>query len=153
LRRWMIAKTPLSGGDPNAEAPPPPGIEDDAEATLVIDMKVINQLRALDRKGRPSRLDRAVSRFMEIAPPLVAGMRENFESGDADLLWRAAHSLKSSAGALGATRLSRRCAEIEAFARQADIARTQPLVEALGDDLSAAISGLRALIGELHVSA
>ena len=35
------------------------------------------------------------------APSLVSTIRESHAKGDAEALWRAAHSLKSSAGALG----------------------------------------------------
>ena len=80
-------------------------------------------------------------------------MRENCEKGDAEALWRAAHSLKSSAGALGAKQLSQRCAEIESRARNSDIDAARPLVAALDDDLTAAIDDLQALIGEMHVPA
>ena len=71
LLRWLTPR----GAMPTAilEAPPPeppapaaPSLRD------VIDSAVIDGLRALDRNAGSSRLARAVSRFVEIAPPLVA---------------------------------------------------------------------------------
>jgi len=137
-----------------------PTDDDDAalaanEATVpahdeVIDAAVIQGLRALARPGKPSPLNRALARFLETTPSIVASIRDNCEKSDADSLWRAAHSLKSSAGALGAKQLSARCAEIESRARDTGTDAARPLVSFLDDDLAAAISGLKALAEEVH---
>jgi HPt (histidine-containing phosphotransfer) domain-containing protein len=87
---------------------------------------------------------------LSIAPPLAASIRQCCERSDAEALWQAVHSLKSSAGALGAKHLLQRCAEIESRARTSGVEAAKPLVDALDDDLTAAIRGLQALIGELH---
>ena len=115
----------------------------------VIDMAVIDGLRALDSKGGKSRLLRAVSRFTEVAAKLATTIHEEFEKNDTETVWRAAHSLKSSAGALGAWQLAGRCAQIERHARDSDIEQTRPHVAALDHDLTAALRDLRALMGEL----
>jgi HPt (histidine-containing phosphotransfer) domain-containing protein len=98
-------------------------------------------------------LERAVSRFVESAPPLVAAIRNSHNTADAESLWKAAHSLKSGAGALGAARLSRRCAEIESSVRQSGIEAARPLLGFLDQDLAEAVHGLRVLIGDMHVPA
>jgi len=116
----------------------------------VIDAAVIDGLRALARPGRPSPLARALDRFVATSPAIVAAIREHRDSGDADALWRAAHSLKSSAGVLGAKQLSLRCAEIETRARDSGIEAARPLVDFLDDDLNAAISGLKAAAEEIN---
>jgi HPt (histidine-containing phosphotransfer) domain-containing protein len=92
-----------------------------------------------------------VSCFAEIASPLVAEMQTACEANDTETLWRAAHSLKSSAGALGANQVARHCAEIESRARDSNIEQSRPFVAALGNDLPAAIHCLQALIGEMCV--
>jgi CheY-like chemotaxis protein/HPt (histidine-containing phosphotransfer) domain-containing protein len=124
-----------------------------ADDSDVMDMAVIDGLRALARKGGPSRLERAIVCFEEIAPQLVATIQETCAAGDAEALWRAAHSLKSSAGALGAKRLARHCAEIESCARAAGVDDTRPLVAALDGELVAAVRSMRTVIGEMHVPA
>ena len=75
-------------------------------------------------------------------------MRENAARGDTEALWRTAHSLKSSAGALGAVRLSELCGEIEVASRDAGIRRAGPLVDAIGEELDAARRSLAVLVGE-----
>ena len=93
---------------------------------------------------------RALPRFFETAPSLVAAIRDHCDKGDAEALWRAAHSLKSSAGALGAKQLSLRCAEIETRAREDGVDAARPLTEFLADDLAAAINGLKTLAGDVQ---
>ena len=130
LRRWLA---------PGAEAAP-------RLPASIIDRTVVDNLRALDRKRGSSRLERAVQQFLAVAPPLADTMREKAGERDNDALWRAAHSLKSSAGALGAMQLAQRCAEIEAAARDRDTDRVRRLVEPLADELTAAMQGLQSLI-------
>jgi two-component system, sensor histidine kinase and response regulator len=151
LLRWLVPVGTME--KVGADAPLVPAIAEKSEESAVIDMAAIAGLRALDRKGGPSRLGRAVSRFAEIAPGLAASIRDNCQKGDGEALWRAAHSLKSSAGALGAKQLAQRCGEIESRARSSGVEAAKPLVEALDHDLTAAIQGLKALMGEMHVPA
>jgi len=113
----------------------------------VIDEAVIARIRALDRKGRASRLGRTVSQFESIAPALVATIKTKSQENDPEALWRAAHSLKSSAGALGATLLSQRCGEIEATVRNSGVEPAKPLIEILDEDLADAMQCLKSLVG------
>jgi two-component system sensor histidine kinase/response regulator len=119
----------------------------------VIDIAVIDGLRAMARPGRPSPLARALPRFLETAPAIVTNIRDHCDRGDGEALWRSAHSLKSSAGALGAKLLAQRCAEIEARAREGGVNAAQLLVAFLADDLAAAISGLKAAAEDVHEAA
>jgi len=119
----------------------------------VIDTAVTDGLRARDGKGGVSRLGRAVTLFIENAPLLVATISESHANGDAEALWRAAHSLKSSAAALGAKRLSLASAEIEHGSRTSGVAAVTALVAGMENELSAATKALQALIGDAHVPA
>ena len=67
--------------------------------------------------------------FLEEAPVRLAELRSGLEGGDAVLLGRAAHTLKSNAltfGALGLAGLSER---LELTARGGDLSEAGPLVE------------------------
>jgi two-component system sensor histidine kinase/response regulator len=94
--------------------------------------------------------ERVVTQFTDTAPALAAALRAQCDAGDAEAAWRTAHSLKSSAAALGAGRLSRRCAQIENLARESGAKPASDLLDALEVDLAAAQSGLRELIGAEH---
>jgi CheY-like chemotaxis protein len=154
LMRWLVPRGVVPARVAEVANGAPGG--DERLIDTVIDAAVIDGLRALDRNaaasGKPSRLARAVSRFVEVAPPLVSTIRRNCEADDADGLWKAAHSLKSSAGALGAKQLSRRCAEIESVARDAGVEGTRALVASLEHDLTRAINGLQSTLGEAHAA-
>jgi len=114
-----------------------------------IDERVIANLCQMHRDGHSSRLRRVVTQFDIVSVKLATSMRDNARDGDGEALWRAAHSLKSSAGALGATRLSTLCAEIETTSRAAGVAEAAPMVEAVDGEVDAARRGLHAILGEI----
>jgi two-component system sensor histidine kinase/response regulator len=156
----QMAETLLRWLKPRADEPQDDDDEEDAALASnevkvpardeIIDLAVINDLRAMARPGKPSPLVRALPRFLKTAPPIAAAIRDNCLNDDAEAMWRAAHSLKSSAGALGAKQLARRCAEIETRARESGIEAARPLVDFIEDDLTAAVNSLKALVEEVH---
>jgi two-component system, sensor histidine kinase and response regulator len=116
-----------------------------AAAAAAIDPSAVAKIRAIPVRNGGSLFERLVLQFADTAPPLVAAMRAQSEAGDAEALWRSAHSLKSSAAALGAAALARRCAEIERLARENGTIPGRDLLAALDADLTAAQAGLREL--------
>jgi HPt (histidine-containing phosphotransfer) domain-containing protein len=70
-------------------------------------------------------LNESLALLMEIYeeefPVLALQMREALAVGDADLVRRMAHTLKSSCGSLGAIGLSGICQRLEGLARSADL--------------------------------
>jgi CheY-like chemotaxis protein len=157
LGRWLTPATE-SAATPPEPAPvavtPETGNAEQTNApleTAAIDDTVIQSLFALDPKKGTARLQRAVTQFRTIAPPLAATMRKAILDRNADALWHAAHSLKSSSGALGALQVAKSCGEIEQAARKAGTDAARPLVESLDSQLSAAILGLeKTLDGVVH---
>jgi HPt (histidine-containing phosphotransfer) domain-containing protein len=116
----------------------------------VIDLGAIEKIRAIPGRTSTSLFERVVAQFADTAPSLAAALRAQCEAGDAEAVWRTAHSLKSSAAALGAGRLSRRCAEIEILARESGAEPVGDLLDALEADLAAAQSRLGKLVGAAH---
>jgi two-component system, sensor histidine kinase and response regulator len=149
LMRWIPTHNRGSHEKP-APAPEVAAVSSDS-APAVIDLAAIAQIRAIRGKDDISLFERVVAQFAETAPSLAATLREQYVSGDSEALWRTAHSLKSSAAALGAGRLSRRCAEIETRAREAGLSSVGGLLDGLDADVAAAQSGLHNLIGAEHV--
>jgi two-component system sensor histidine kinase/response regulator len=94
---------------------------EDAPATE-IDAKALEEIRALQRTGTPDLLEKIVDRFLKDAPRLVHSMREAVATANGDALRRAAHTLKSSSGTLGAIRLAQYCREIESRAKSGRLA-------------------------------
>jgi two-component system sensor histidine kinase/response regulator len=133
LRRWLPSRerTATASG---AVAP---------SATL--DHATIEKIRALQGDGSAALLRRVVTQFTVTAPALVAAIRAKTVEGDAEAVWRAAHSLKSSAGAIGASLLARHCGEIEAMARDRGAASVEHLLDRLDAELAAVTQSLQEL--------
>jgi CheY-like chemotaxis protein len=151
LLRWLkpSGARPAASGPAEEISTSEDGSDGKHSRGQVLDLTVLDKLRSLDRPGKPSRFGRTVSKFSEIGPPLVAAIKENQSKNDAEALWRSAHSLKSSAGALGAVGLSERCAQIEKLAQDARLDETRRLVDALENDLTEVIEGLETAMGEM----
>jgi PAS domain S-box-containing protein len=130
LRRWIAAceETASPAGSGAAAAP--------------VDPSTIERICGMGGKGGAALLERVVGTFADTAPRLAASIRASCEGGDNEALWRAAHSLKSSAAALGAGPLARRCAEIEALAREQGVGPVNSLLDAFDREFTAALQAL-----------
>lgn len=83
-------------------------------------------LELLKRVGGDELVAAVIDIFLSSAPSLLSQARAGAESGDSDAVRRALHSLKSSAGQLGAARMQERCGDGELLATQgahAELAR------------------------------
>ncbi len=127
LRRWLPGRE-RTGVDAGPPEPP------------AIDGATIDKIRAI--RGDPSLLQRVIGKFLDAAPALVAEIRARTEAGDAEAVWRAAHGLKSSAGAIGAQILAERCAAIEAPARRQGDLPDRAALDGLDAALAAATQAL-----------
>ena len=78
-----------------------------------------------------------VGLFLHHAPLRLTIARDAAASGDADALERATHSLKSSAGQVGAERLAEICRQLEERARQGEVAGASALVDAADEAMRA----------------
>ena len=146
LGRWLAPReVSATGGETPAvaAAAPVPAASGVSEASL--DMVAIGKIRAIAAKRGSSLLDQIVGQFAAIAPPVVATMREKADAGDLEGVWQAAHNLRSSAAAIGAHRVSRCCAQIEAMASDSKMLPSEAMLAALDGALAAAIHDLREL--------
>ena len=87
---------------------------------------------ALDRLlriGGQEFLLEMIDLFLENAPQRIRAARDAVEAGDADGVYRAAHSLKSTAANLGARPLQRLAERLESRAAEGDVEALPPLVE------------------------
>jgi PAS domain S-box-containing protein len=136
LRRWIasLEREPMEREE-TADKP----------ASAAIDMAAIAAIRAMDSKGGDALLKSVVTKFLATSPTLVTTIREKFAAGDAEAAWRAAHSLKSGAGALGAQLLAQHCAKIETTAREKGVDAIKGLVETLETEFNAAAEQLQGL--------
>lgn len=100
-----------------------------------VDASVLDQLLS-DLGGDADGLRELVGLFLAGAPKLVADARDACARGDAQAYRRAAHTLKSSAGTVGARELQRMAREAEGAAPDAK------RVEELAAELARVVSAL-----------
>ncbi len=96
-----------------------------------LDQRVLDKIRALQRPGAPDILGKVIGIYLNTTPGLMERMKDTAVNGDADILYQAAHSMKSSSANLGAMQLSAICKELEAIGREGEIHKAQPLMESL----------------------
>lgn len=150
LRRW-IGDLERAGTDGERAGPGHRDLSFEARSTpenTAIDRSVLDNVTAFKGPAGEALFRRVVSRFAGTAPGLAASLHEKFNAGEGEELWRIAHSLKSSAAALGAQRLADRADEIERTARDHSVQAVQPLLVALDRELAAALNSLSSMTGE-----
>ncbi|HYL79507.1 MAG TPA: Hpt domain-containing protein [Candidatus Acidoferrum sp.] len=122
-----------------ADAPPRPDTRPIASrepSEPVLDFQVLEELRALQARGKSDILQRVLCVFTGHAPGVLAALREAGDRQDCQGVASAAHSLKSSSGNLGAVRLADVCARLERLARRGSL-------DGMGELLAAAESEYR----------
>lgn len=113
-------------------------------ASVVLDPAALDQLRALQRPGRPNLVARVIQLFRTDGPQRLASMQSAATEEDWPRLRREAHTLKSSAANLGAQRLREACAIVETDAKDGRypeaIAGIAPIEDCFAEVLAALAS-------------
>ena len=119
-------------------------------ATAVFDPGAIERLLAtLDDDG-PARVADLIAAFLEESPGLLNALRNGMERHETEDVRRAAHSLKTSATALGAIAFSSRCREVETAAKAADLKTARDLASELDTEYGRAHDALEAVAETLE---
>ncbi len=103
LRRWV----------PGASAPPPAPPPVRRPSSPTVDLGMLRKLRTTQSPGEPDIVTEVIALFLQDAPARVAAIREAVARGDLAVAIRAAHTLKGSAGHLGAKTLAALCSRFE----------------------------------------
>ncbi len=97
----------------------------------LVDRKALENLRTIAGKDQASLLQKAIRIYMESSPKLLDTLRQSITFGNAEELERAAHSLKSASGNLGALRLTEIFKELESMGRAGIPENATPLLPVL----------------------
>ena len=97
----------------------------------VLDPDVVESLRQLTPPGEPDVLAEIFNLFLDEVPKRIDALRSAVTSGDAVKVQRTAHSLKGSAGNIGARAMHEVCRQIDERARAGELATLQSLVDTL----------------------
>jgi HPt (histidine-containing phosphotransfer) domain-containing protein len=99
--------------------------------SAVIDPAVIETLRDLTPPGEPDVLSEVLKMFLAEVPPRLTRLRNAWAAGNIEEVHRAAHSLKGSAGNIGANAMFDVCKELDEKSRAGEVDAVGPLVDAL----------------------
>lgn len=102
-------------------------------ARPVLDLEVVESLKALDEEGGPSLFLELIDLFVEDAAAQLRTLQAALGSGDVKLLERAAHTLKSSSANIGASRMSCICFELEKLGRAGSMNGAESLIASTGE--------------------
>jgi CheY-like chemotaxis protein/HPt (histidine-containing phosphotransfer) domain-containing protein len=123
LDRWIPAASGDAGSPSGADSPSSPtnpGMPQSTASSDALDRSVLAQLRELETDV-PGLVGDVVTTFLRETPARLDRLRAALAAGDAQEVERAAHSLKGSAGSIGARRLGELAADIEGRSRVLDL--------------------------------
>jgi HPt (histidine-containing phosphotransfer) domain-containing protein len=126
-----VRKSGLPGPLARDAAEPVPAVDPGPEDADVLDPRALAELRAVERMTGAPLLRRAIQTFLRTAPTTFAAIMDGLASGDHEAVRVASHSLKSPSAQLGATRLSKACAELESLARSGALSGADAFGEAI----------------------
>lgn len=115
----------------------------DANAAATLDPQALERLRELDPGGHSRLLPRVAQAFGTSVARLLPQMKTALEASDLAAIRHVAHTLKSSSASIGAIKLARLCADIEALSRDGR-------VDGLADSIAAFTSEVGAVQGALN---
>jgi HPt (histidine-containing phosphotransfer) domain-containing protein len=113
---------------------------------LVLDPVVIDGLRNLTPPGEPDVLGEVLQMFLTEVPPRIVRLRIALAAGNIEEVHRAAHSLKGSAGNIGAQALHAVCKQLDEQGRSGDLSGAGHLIERLGTEFARVETEIRRLM-------
>jgi PAS domain S-box-containing protein len=123
-----------------------------SEVTLpvakVLETQVLDEIATMERNGAKDLLKRLIATYEKSSEDLVQAADRGFAAQDAAAVTQALHTLKSSSANMGAIVFSRACAELEALARQQQLATAQERWQTLRGNHRAVLEALQALRAE-----
>ncbi len=112
--------------------------------TVVIDMKALERLHEWGGKRLVAQM---IDLFLDQAPKRLDGLRQGLANGDVETVERSAHSLKSTAGNLGATELSHLAGKAEHAAGKKDLPSVRDLLTRIEAEFARARDALAVMEG------
>jgi HPt (histidine-containing phosphotransfer) domain-containing protein len=94
-----------------------------------LDLKKLEDLRSLQRAGKPDVVSKIVQVYLSHTPALLDTLREAVAQQNALTLEQTAHSLKASSSNVGATTLAAFCNELESMGQAHDLVHAHRLLK------------------------
>ena len=125
----------------------PSKVSRSAANKVTLDHSAIDAVRQLDPDGQDRLLSRLIALYRDDSSQLLADMDNGMKTGDAEVVARAAHTLKSSSANLGATNVAAIARQVEHAARAGDVTDLAASITKLRAQRTVALSELEALDG------
>jgi len=106
------------------------------DAPPLLNLEALENLRALRMDGEPDPLKELVELFVTDTPNRIAQLQEAVKSQSAHDLEASAHSLKGSAGNLGASTIEATCLRLMQLSRTSDLPAAESLVKSVEEDFA-----------------
>jgi GAF domain-containing protein/CheY-like chemotaxis protein/HPt (histidine-containing phosphotransfer) domain-containing protein len=113
-----------------------------ADGRPAVDAAVLDRL-AESMGGDDAFVAELIEQFVADSPALVAAARTGLETGDAEEVRRAAHTLKSNAATMGANELADRSRRLELAAKAEELAGGAASLDAVAEELERVHAALR----------
>lgn len=114
----------------------------DDEGESILKSKALDNIRAMQKPGAPSILNKVIQIYLDNSPDLVTSIHSAIADNDATTLNESAHSLKSSSANLGAMQLAALSRELETLGDDNDLASAQELLAQLDSEFDIVCSAL-----------
>ena len=111
-----------------------------------LDPAVLETLRKLTPPGEPDVLAEVLKLFLDEGPSRVERLRNAWAAGNIEEVHRAAHSLKGSAGNIGARRLHAVCSKLDEIGRSRDSSAAAPLIDEFAAEFDRVETEIRRLL-------
>ena len=99
-----------------------------------LDLRVLAQLAAIQRNGRPGFVERVITLFLQTASNLIKDLEAASAKNESDTLYRASHTLKPCSATVGALSLAALCETLERTARSGSVPNSAARVGAIAKE-------------------
>ena len=112
----------------------------------VLDPSVIDALRSLTPPGEPDVLAEVLQMFLTEVPPRIERLRNAWTAGNIEEVHRAAHSIKGSAGNIGAHAMHAVCKQLDEQGRAGNLDGAGHLIDQLGSEFARVETEIRRIM-------
>jgi len=98
--------------------------------------------------GRPDIIFRFLTSFLRHSPGMLDKVRSAIQLGDPEALYRAAHTMKSSTGQIGARKLTAMCQELELLGNIGELLDADQLLVDLEEEYRGVEAELKLLLDQ-----
>ncbi|MCH9650973.1 MAG: response regulator [Deltaproteobacteria bacterium] len=151
LNRWLldgpeVADQPHSPAQQPPSPAPAPLQKPAATVDGGLDQGAVESLKKLSAASGEDVLFKVGSLFLDEVPKRLESLQEAAENMDLSAIENLAHSLKGSAGILGASRFLKLCGELESAARNRLLTDAKPMVQGIEEEYRRAAKEVQNLL-------